>query len=974
MGANFIATGHDADWHCQNGGSTISCDFLKILVDSVRKGSSLPVLSIDSGTLTTNALTKAGVTPVTPVSPRDATTFNAVPLVDGLGNALYSAIVVGSSSFVADITPADSANINARADDIKTFFNAGGGILALSGAGMAGYYNFVPITITGRSVSPPFTVQARGVELGMTSGMVNCCATHNSFDPAADPVVTLETDSTGAAETIAAFDAVIGDGGFAGSLAVTIDGGATVHTNVGSSPITGTTDAPAGSTVTVTVNGQTLTGTVTAGATWSVTPTALPEGEYPINASVTRGTTTATANQTRTVDTTAPGLEINGGETVLTNNPTPAITGETDSEPGTTVTVTVGGQTLTATVQEGGGWSVTPSALVDGEYPVTATVTDLAGNSASVSQTLTVDATAPTLTIDGGPTVLTNDNAAAISGTTDAAPGSTVSVSVAGQTLGGVVDADGTWMVIPTAIADGAYDVTATVSDAAGNVATATQSLTVDTTAPQITFDSGPATVVNNSTPTISGSTDAVEGTTVTVSVGGQTLTTTVAADGTWSVDPTALVDGRYTVTVQITDAAGNTGTATQELTVDTVAPTVAINGGAGAATNSITPTITGTTDLPAGSTVTVEIGLQTLTATVGAGGTWSVTAETLSPGQYEVIATIADEAGNQSQATQLLTIDIEAPSIAINGPATVLTKNATPTFTGTTDAEPGSTVTVTVGGQTGTTTVAGDGTWRFTAARLTDGSHTVTASVTDRAGNASSNATVALTVDTTPPVGTLAGGGTGAPSTNRTPTISGTTDAPVGSTVSVVINGKTLTGVVGSGGSWTVTVSPALPDGEYPYTVTFVDPAGNQRTLTGSVTVDTTPPTSTINGGASVTVHGSTATISGVTDAPVGSTVVVTVNGVEYTTTVQVAGVWAITTGSLPDGRYTVTVAITDLAGNTTITTQELVIDNGPGLATTGADLGTPLTLAVVLLLLGGGLSVIARRRVLPNGVGVDG
>ncbi|MEL6154954.1 retention module-containing protein [Aeromonas hydrophila] len=83
----------------------------------------------------------------------------------------------------------------------------------------------------------------------------------------------------------------------------------------------------------------------------------------------------------------------------------------------------------------------------------------------------------------------------------------------------------------------------------------------------------------NDTTPTITGTTDADAGSTVTLLVtdangNQQTLITTVNPDGTFSVDVTTpLVDGSYTVTASVTDPAGNTGTATDDGSVDSTAP-----------------------------------------------------------------------------------------------------------------------------------------------------------------------------------------------------------------------------------------------------------------------------------------------------------------------------------------------------------------------------------------------------------------
>ena len=76
---------------------------------------------------------------------------------------------------------------------------------------------------------------------------------------------------------------------------------------------------------------------------------------------------------------------------MTTNDPTPTIAGTSDVAPGTIVHVAVDSQTLTALVQAGGTWNVTPAALTDGTRTVTASVTDPAGNEGTDSQALTVD-------------------------------------------------------------------------------------------------------------------------------------------------------------------------------------------------------------------------------------------------------------------------------------------------------------------------------------------------------------------------------------------------------------------------------------------------------------------------------------------------------------------------------------------------------------------------------------------------------
>ena len=199
--------------------------------------------------------------------------------------------------------------------------------------------------------------------------------------------------------------------------------------------------------------------------------------------------------------------------------------------------------------------------------------------------------------------------------------------------------------------------VSVVVTDLDGNVGVATQTLTVDSTnATLISISGGAARSTNDDTPTISGTTDAADGRVVTVVVGGQTMTIP-AFLGTWSVTAAHLADGIYTVDASVS-APGNPGASTpQALTIDTVVPVVVLPGGGTIDTTDPTPAITGS-GAPPGATVTVTVAGQTLTTTVGADGTWSVTPLIpLSPGPHTVVVTITDLAGNQGIGVQVITV-----------------------------------------------------------------------------------------------------------------------------------------------------------------------------------------------------------------------------------------------------------------------------------------------------------------------------
>lgn len=222
VGANVTLTGHDMDYHCYYGDAN-ECAYLRIVLNLVRNGSTLPVLVLDQGVEVQGAITNAygASAPVVQVVNPTTPVWTSLPLVDAGGHALYSALITASDTTCGgcDNTAAGEAAINARSSDIVTYFNDGGGILALAGANnFSTYYNFVPVTATGAAVTYPFAPTTYGASLGITSTMANCCATHNSFQnpPAGSALQVAETDGAGLAETLIATGASIGGGGFTG--------------------------------------------------------------------------------------------------------------------------------------------------------------------------------------------------------------------------------------------------------------------------------------------------------------------------------------------------------------------------------------------------------------------------------------------------------------------------------------------------------------------------------------------------------------------------------------------------------------------------------------------------------------------------------------------------------------------------------------------------------------------------------------
>ncbi len=360
----------------------------------------------------------------------------------------------------------------------------------------------------------------------------------------------------------------------------------------------------------------------------------------------------------------------------------------------------------------------------------------------------------PVVTIGGGPADYTTDTTPTISGTTDVEAPGVVTVAIGGQTIT-ATPSNGAWSVTSAILANGTYPVVASVSDGAGNPGSATQQLTVDTVLPVVTLDGGPSVTTNDPTPTISGTSDVAVDTVVHVTVDSQALRALVHLGGVWNIRPVALGDGTHTVTASVLDPAGNEGTDTQVLTVDTTAPAVTIAGGANALTNDATPYISGTADVAPGTTLTVTLADETLTGPVGGGGGWFVTAAGLSDGPHRVVMSVSDTAGNPASFTQTLTVDTVSPVVTIAGGATATTQDASPTITGISGAAPGTTVTVSIAGQAMTTLLQENGSWNATPNPVAEGTWTVLASVPDPAGNVGADSQ-ALTIgsgDTVPPL-----------------------------------------------------------------------------------------------------------------------------------------------------------------------------------------------------------------------------
>ncbi|HDW3543445.1 TPA: Ig-like domain-containing protein [Escherichia coli] len=772
--------------------------------------------------------------------------------------------------------------------------------------------------------------------------------------------------------------------------------------------ISGTSTAEAGQTVTVTLNGVNYSGNVQADGSWSVSvPTGdlanLTASSYTVNASVSdKAGNPASATHNLTVDLVAPVVTINtvAGDDIINateHGQAQIISGSaTGATTGNTVSVTIGTTTYTTVLDANGNWSIgvpasVISALAQGDVTITATVTDSAGNSGTASHTVTVALGAPILGIN---TIAVDDiiNATekgadlAISGTSDQPAGTQITVTLNGQNYTTTADASGNWSVtVPasrvSALGEATYTVTAAATDADGNSGSASHNVQVNTALPGVTINVVATDDIINAAEagtdqTISGQvTGATAGDTVTVTLGGATYTATVQANLSWSVDVPAsalqaLGNGELTISASVTNSVGNTGNGTREITIDANLPGLRIDTVAGDDVVNIIEhgqalVITGSSsDLAAGSNVTLTINGQTYVAAVLADGSWSVGVPAADvsawpAGTVTITASGNTTAGNPVSVTHPVTVDLTAVAVSINAITAddvinAAEKGAALTLSGSTSGvEAGQTVTVTFGGKTYSATVAANGSWSTSVpaadmAALRDGDASAQARVSNVNGN-SATTTHAYSVDASAPtvaINTIAGDDIlNAAEAGAALTITGSSTAEAGQTVTVTLNGENYTGTVQTDGSWSVSVPPAdlsaLTASNYTVSAAVSDKAGNPASVNHNLTVDTSVPVVTINTVAgddviNATEHAQAQIISGsATGAATGSTVTVTIGSTTFTTVLDASGNWSVgvpasVVSALANGTVTINASVTDAAGNSGSATHQVTVNTG--------------------------------------------
>ncbi|EPQ6974223.1 Ig-like domain-containing protein, partial [Pseudomonas aeruginosa] len=452
--------------------------------------------------------------------------------------------------------------------------------------------------------------------------------------------------------------------------------------------------------------------------------------------------------------------------------------------------------------------------------------------------------------------------------------------------------------------------VTVIVTDPAGNNSTPVTVEAPDTTAP------APATDVQVAPDGSSVTGNAEPGATVGVDTDGDgqpDTTVVVGPGGSFEVPLNPPLTNGETVTVIVTDPAGNSSTpVTAEAPDFPDAPQVNASNGSvlsGTAEAGVTIVITDGNGNPIGQT------------SADANGNWSFTPGSQLPDGTVVNVVARDAAGNSSPATSI-TVDGVAPNAPVVEPSNGSELSGT--------AEPGSSVTLTDGNGNpiGQTTADANGNWSFTPSTpLPDGT-VVNVVARDAAGNSSPPASV--TVDAVAPATPTVDPSNGT-------TLSGT--AEPGATVTLTDgNGNPIGQVTADGsGNWTFTPSTPLPNGTV-VNATATDPSGNASSP-ASVTVDAVAPaTPVVNPSNGTTLSGTaepgaTVTLADGNGNPIGQ---VTADG---------SGNWSFTpTTPLPNGTV-VNATATDASGNTSAGSSVTVDSVAPATPVINPSNGTTLS-----------------------------
>lgn len=633
------------------------------------------------------------------------------------------------------------------------------------------------------------------------------------------------------------------------------------------------------------------------------------------------GNTSAAATSRYLLDTAAPAAPVLSAASGPSNDRT-WLVGWT-AEPGSTATCTLlaGSTVLRAATACLSPYAFDLAGLADGVYTASVTVTDAAGNVSSASTVAyTLDTTPPSVPRFAVTPPTSSTRTPRWEFSSDA--GATLLCRLLAPDGTVLVDGACTSPFVPdlTGGADGTYPLEVRARDAAGNVsAAAVSSYVLDTAAPAAPVVTAPTGPSSTRSWEVSWTGEAGTAAGCELARGGVVARTVVGCTSPYTVDLTGLADGSWTLSVRLTDAAGNTGGAgTATYTLDSTPPAV--------------PTFTAEPPTSSERTPTWEFrsdqGSTLLCRLVAPDGTVLVDGVCTSPltqnlsgrpdGDYVLEVRARDAVGNVSApATSIFVLDTAAPAdpSVVSAPAPSADRTPTWELSGPSDAVLLCRLTAPDG------SVWSDGVCSRTyTPDLTggaDGGWTLAVTARDQAANLSGTVTSTYLLDTVAPADPVF---TSEPATSadRSPTWTFSGESGATLTCRVVAPDGTLLDAVTCSGSYTAALA-GLADGTYRLEVRAVDVAGNLSGWSVSTfLLDTDAPAAPLVSGESGPSSSRTWTVAWTGEAGAAASCELRLGATVVRTAVACSGPYAFDLTGLADGGYTAYVTLTDAAGNT--------------------------------------------------------
>ncbi|MEX0438973.1 hypothetical protein KDV52_10335 [Providencia rettgeri] len=623
--------------------------------------------------------------------------------------------------------------------------------------------------------------------------------------------------------------------------------------------------AEAGSRVELTIDGQHVVTTADSDGDWTiVVQQTLTDGtyDYTVKATDVAGNSTVVTESVQIKTSLQPTtLQLNNQSDLMTNQPLPTLSGQ--SEPHATIQVSLSGEIYSTVADAQGAWSImVTSPLASGSHSLKVQVTDIAGNSEKISETVWVDTTLPAATAnltessDSGAKGdnLTQHQAVTLEGITK--PQSAVVIQFAGQEYSTLADKDGQWQVaLPAVNQDGEYDYQVSVTDTVGNIGTSNGQFIVDTQVDSLSVhldtlsDSGKVGdhITQESRPHFSGKAEA--GSRVELTIGGQHVVTIADSHGDWSVvTQNVLADGTYDYAVKATDVAGNSTVVTESVQIKTTLQptTLQLNNQSDLMTNQPLPTLSGQSEPHA--TIQVSLSGEIYSTVADAQGAWSImVTSALASGSHLLKVQVTDIAGNSEKISETVWVDTTLPAATATltessdsgAKGDNLTQHQAVTLEGIT--KPQSAVVIQFAGQEYSTLADKDGQWQVALPAVNqDGEYDYQVSVTDTVGNigmssgqfiVDSNITLIAHLDPASQDNSNA-----LITYLKRPQISGEADPE--SKITAEFKGQIKTAYADSQGTWSLIFDVDANEGkDNHYKVIAEDAAGNKETISQSFT-----------------------------------------------------------------------------------------------------------------------------------------